>query len=75
MASAGVGLTVVAGGRVSGGSVSDTGTISVFGSAASVGTDVTVVLSPSVAARRIVWQCTSGGTSATWKYMPAECRH
>jgi type IV pilus assembly protein PilA len=76
MASAGLGLTVTAGGRVSGGSVADTGTIQVFGSASSIGTNVTVQLTPSLGpGGRISWLCTTGGTSATFKYVPAECRH
>jgi type IV pilus assembly protein PilA len=75
MASAGVGLTVATGGRVAGGSVSDVGVIMVLGNNVSIGTDVTVVLTPSLTARRIVWMCSSNGTSTTWKYLPAECRH
>jgi type IV pilus assembly protein PilA len=75
MSSAGAGLTVVSGGRVSGGSVSDFGVIKVYGSAASIGTDVTVVLTPSLSGGHLLWQCSSGGTTGTWKYLPAECRH
>ena len=74
MGSAGVGLTVASGGRISGGSVTNTGTITLLGSSSSVGTDVTVVLTPSLSGRRILWQCGSG-TTTTWKYVPAECRH
>jgi len=75
MSSAGMGLTVASGGRVSGGSISDTGTVAVFGSAVSIGTDVTVVLTPSLNGGRLVWACTSSGNTTTWKYLPAECRH
>ena len=75
MTSSGLGLTVVSGGRVSGGTVSNAGTIIVNGSAASIGTDVTIQLRPSLGAGgRIAWECTTG-TSTTWKYVPAECRH
>lgn len=74
MGSSGVGLTVVTGGRVSGGSVTDVGLITVLGNGASVGTDVTIVLTPSLIGRSIIWNCGSG-TSTTWKYVPAECRH
>jgi type IV pilus assembly protein PilA len=74
MGSAGAGLTVVSGGRVSGGSVTDAGLITMLGSNTSVGTDVTIVLTPSLIGRRIIWNCGSGTTS-TWKYVPAECRH
>ena len=75
MASAGAGLTIVTGGRVAGGSVSNLGLVTVLGSNASVGTDVTVILTPSLSGRRILWKCGNGGTVATWKYLPAECRH
>jgi type IV pilus assembly protein PilA len=75
MASAGKGLTVNSGGRVSGGSVTDAGVVNVTGSAASIGTNVTVTLTPSLGAGgRIAWQC-STGSSDQWKYVPAECRH
>jgi type IV pilus assembly protein PilA len=69
MASAGAGLTVA------GGSVSNGGLVTVLGNAVTVGTDVTIVLTPSLSARRILWDCGTGGTTASWKYVPAECRH
>jgi type IV pilus assembly protein PilA len=75
MGSGGVGLTVVTGGRVGGGSVSDAGLITVLGTVNSIGTDVTVILTPSLSGRKILWECGTGATSATWKYLPAECRH
>ena len=75
MASSGAGLTVVTGGRVSGGSVTNAGLITVLGDPASVGTDVTIVLTQSLSARRIIWDCSTGGTTISWKYVPAECRH
>jgi type IV pilus assembly protein PilA len=75
MGSAGVGITVATGGRIGGGSVTDLGLITVLGTITSVGTDVTVILTPSLTGRRILWQCGTGGTTASWKYLPAECRH
>ena len=75
MASSGAGLTVISGGRVSGGSVTNAGLITVLGDAASVGTNVTIVMTPSLNARRIIWDCSTGGTTTSWKYVPAECRH
>jgi type IV pilus assembly protein PilA len=54
MTSSGAGLTVVSGGRISGGSVTNAGLITVLGDPASVGTNVTIVLTPSLNARRIV---------------------
>ena len=76
MASSGKGLTVSTGGRVSGGSVTDAGLVKVGGSATSVGTSVTVVLTPSLGGGgRISWVCATDGNSSQWKYVPAECRH
>ena len=76
MSSSGKGLTVSSGGRVSGGSVSDTGVIKVYGSAASIGTNITISLTPSLGAGgRIAWQCSTDAASTQWKYVPAECRH
>ena len=76
IASAGKGLTVSTGGRVAAGSVTDGGHISVMGSPTSVGTAVTIILTPSLgAAGRIAWECSTGNTSVSWKYVPAECRH
>ena len=75
LASAGVGLTVVAGGKVTAGSVADTGTITIAGSATTVGTAVSIILKPSITASgSVAWQC-STGDSATYKYVPAECRN
>jgi type IV pilus assembly protein PilA len=75
MASSGKGLTVISGGRVSGGSVTDAGIINVWGSSGTIGTDVSVQLNPSLGAGgRIQWGC-NAGNSSQWKYVPAECRH
>jgi len=82
LGSSGVGLTVTTGGRIAGGSVTTAGNISITGSSSTVGTDVTIALTPSInPGGRIAWACTnvpgatSGGNSSTWKYVPAECRH
>ncbi len=76
LSSAGKGLTVNSGGRVAGGSVTDTGTIIVIGSASTIGTDVTVQLRPSMGAGgRIAWECSTQNTTTSWKYVAAECRH
>jgi len=75
LSSAGVGLTVTPSGKVTGGSVSDAGIITINGSSTSVGTAVTVVLTPTPGpSGNVLWSCTSG-SSAQWKYVPAECRH
>jgi len=74
LTSAGVGLTVVSSGKVTGGSVSDVGVITIAGSSAatSVGTVVGIVLTPSLVAAsgQVIWSCT--GVPA--KFMPASCR-
>jgi len=76
LASAGAGLTVTSGGRIAGGSVTAGGLITVTGSAATIGTDVTIVLTPSYTpGGRIAWLCGNGGTTSTYKFVPAECRH
>lgn len=75
LTSAGVGLTVTAGGKVTGGSVTDGGVITIAGSSATVGTTVTIVLTPSISTSgSVVWACTAG-SSAQFKYVPAECRN
>jgi len=75
LASAGVGLTIVPGGKITSGSVTDAGLIVVNGTATSVGTAVTIVLSPIITGGRIQWECSTGGSTAMFKYVPAECRH
>ncbi|MBX9812685.1 MAG: pilin, partial [Burkholderiales bacterium] len=58
LTSAGVGLTVTAGGKVTGGSVTNGGVITIAGSSATVGTTVTIVLTPSISASgSVVWAC------------------
>jgi type IV pilus assembly protein PilA len=76
MASAGVGQTVAQTGKVGGGSIASTGTITIFGTSAGVGTAITVVLAPTRHSvdGKITWACTTPDT-ALWKYVPAECRH
>jgi len=74
LASAGSGLTVTTAGRITGGSVTATGLITITGSAAAVGTAVTIILTPSLGGGRVAWTCTTGNT-AVYKYVPAECRH
>ncbi len=70
----GAGLTVAVVGKVSGGSVTDAGVITINGSTAttSVGQAVTLTMPPtgSSATGTLTWSCI--GTPA--KYMPASCR-
>jgi type IV pilus assembly protein PilA len=74
LASAGLGLTVTASGKVSGGSVTDAGIIVVNGDATAVGTVVSITLTPSMNAGKLIWTC-SAGAATQFKYVPAECRH
>lgn len=74
LANAGVGLTVTPTGKITGGSVSDGGLIRIIGSSATVGTDVTIVLTPNVSAGQIQWSCSPDGDSAKFRFVPAECR-
>ena len=75
IASAGKGLTVNSGGRISGGLVTDAGIINVYGTSATVGTSMTLTMTPSLGVgNRIAWSCSSG-SSSQWRYVPAECRH
>jgi type IV pilus assembly protein PilA len=74
----GFGATLGVSGRVTAASVDNTtGVISVSGSnaATSVGTAVTITLTPTVNAAdgKVTWACTS--SAATYRYVPAECRH
>lgn len=76
LVSSGVGMTVVPSGKITGGSVTDAGVITIIGSSATVGTAITIVLTPSVsAAGAVLWTCSTGGTTSTQKYVPAECRN
>jgi hypothetical protein len=69
-----VGLTVVPSGKITSGSVTADGIITVGGDGTTLGTVVTVVLTPSIAGGRLIWAC-SAGTTTSMKFMPAECRH
>ena len=77
VASAGIGITVATGGKVTGGNVNISGVITVIGSFTSVGTAVTIVLEPAILGGdpRVRWTCGAGGITALFKYVPAECRH
>ena len=81
LASAGEGLTFAPlTGKLRGTSnVTMTGTITVVGdqTATSVGTVLTISLTPSlVSGGKLIWACTTGGpTPALFKFVPAECRN
>ena len=72
-ASMGVGLTVNVVGKISGGSVTDAGIITVQGSTASTSTGaaITITISPTTqTGGALTWSCV--GTPS--KYLPATCR-
>lgn len=69
-ASAGIGLTVATAGKVSAGTVTDAGVITIDGNSAQIGTSVSLTLTPSMSGGTVVWSCT--GTPS--KYFPASCR-
>lgn len=75
LASAGIGLTVVTGGKITGGSVSNGGVITISGSSTSVGTAVDIILTPTYDSGAVTWVCGTGAATAIYKYVPAECRH
>ena len=72
---AGTTLTVSNTGKVGSGSVTDNGSVIITGNTALVGTVVSVFLIPTYQTDgKLTWACTAGST-AQFKYMPAECRH
>jgi type IV pilus assembly protein PilA len=77
LTSSGQGLTLSPfTGKVTAGSVTDDGVVTVIGSSTSVGTAVTIVLTPNLAADgKVTWGCSTGGNTATFKFVPAECRN
>jgi len=76
MGSSGKGLTVNTGGRIATGTVTDAGLITVTGNNVTIGTAVSILLTPSLGAGgRIAWLCSTNNNTNQWKYVPAECRH
>ena len=78
LTSSGQGLTLSTTGKVAAGSaVSRNGVITVVGSATrtSVGTRLTIVLSPVLQAGKVLWACSTQNQRQLWKYVPPECRH
>ena len=74
LASAGVGQAMTFTGKIAGGTIELTGTITVFGSQTAIGTIITVVMVPSYATDgKVIWACTTPDASL-WKYVPPECR-
>jgi len=76
LSSSGVGLTIGITGRVGGGEITDAGIIKAS-SAATVGTVLTVVLTPTrdSASGKLIWSCSTETGSNYFKFVPSECRH
>lgn len=71
LTSAGAGLTISVVGKISGGSVTDDGIITVLGTTASTGAIVTTLMTPTLSTSGVItWTCV--GTPS--KYFPASCR-
>jgi type IV pilus assembly protein PilA len=76
LAQAGAGLTVCAVGKITGGEVTNSGSIMLAGDATKVGIPITIALAPSLAAEnRVIWTCSVQNGTAFFRYVPAECRH
>jgi type IV pilus assembly protein PilA len=79
LTSSGVGLTFapLSGKLAAGSNVTASGTITVVGAntPTSVGTALTIMLRPSLAADgKVIWACSAGATGQ-FKFVPAECRN
>jgi type IV pilus assembly protein PilA len=72
LTSAGAGLTIALYGKLTSADVAPNGVITLGGSGAStsVGTVVSIVLTPSMTGNTVVWTCVGTPT----KYVPASCR-
>jgi type IV pilus assembly protein PilA len=75
ISSAGQGATVTVQGKISSGSVSDSGLIKVGGAktATSVGAVITIVMLPNFTNGQVLWQCNTGAVAEN-RYAPASCR-
>ena len=75
LVNSGAGMTFTPVGKIAAGSsVDDDGIITVMGSAATIGTSVSIVLTPSFTAGHVKWACSAGATSQ-FRFVPPECRH
>jgi type IV pilus assembly protein PilA len=68
------GVSLIAGGKLTGGTVTAAGVITVQGTQQSVGTAITLTLTPTIAGDgKVTWRCTAD--SALHKFVPPECRN
>jgi type IV pilus assembly protein PilA len=77
LAGSGAGLTFSLSGKaVTGSNVTNNGVITVLGSSASVGTAVSIILTPYLQVDgKVTWVCGTNGDTTQFKFVPAECRH
>jgi type IV pilus assembly protein PilA len=73
----GAGLRISLTGKVTASSIdADTGVIMVAGSTLTVGTAVSIVLTPSLHIDgKVTWACGTNGDTSQFKFVPPECRH
>jgi type IV pilus assembly protein PilA len=73
--SAGSGLTVNIVGKVTAGSVSNSGLVKIAGNgnSTSVGTVVTIYLAPTLTNGQVTWSCNAGAATQN-RFTPASCR-
>jgi len=70
VSSSGVGITIATVGKISQGSVSSVGVITIVGDTTEIGTAVTAIMTPTMTGGTLTWTCV--GTPA--QYFPASCR-
>jgi type IV pilus assembly protein PilA len=76
LVNSGLGLTVSISGKVTSGLVSDDGVITVAGSTATIGTAVSIVMTPTFGANgHVTWVCGTNNDTAQFRFVPGECRH
>jgi type IV pilus assembly protein PilA len=75
MTNAGAGANISVSGKVTGGGVdANSGVITVTGSQATVGTDITLTLTPTLQGDgKVTWRCTTDAN--LHKFVPPECRN
>ena len=77
LTNSGVGIAIPVTGKIASSNVTLDGVITIAGStaASSVGSDVTITLTPVIQPdNKIIWIC-STASPTQWKYVPSECRH
>jgi type IV pilus assembly protein PilA len=77
LAGSGAGLSISLTGKVTASSIdANTGVIMVAGSTTTVGTAVSIVLTPSLQTDgKVTWVCGTNGDTTQFKFVPPDCRH